>query len=54
MSLVIKTGDIFLSIWSENKKIEYKFEQTPDYLFIISLTRILVIIACIIFKFWQK
>ena len=44
----------FISIRTENKNLEYKFEQIADYLFIISLIGIFGIIAFIIINFWQK
>ncbi len=52
--LTISSVFSFISIRSENKKLEQRLEQVADYLFIISLIGILGIIAFIIIKFWQK
>jgi len=42
----------FVSIRSENKIREYKFEKVADYLFIISLLGIFSIIVFLIINFW--
>jgi len=43
----------FISIKTENKEKEYKFEQIADYLFISSLIGILGIVVFIIAEFWK-
>lgn len=52
--LTVSSVFSFISIRTQNKTREYKFEQIADYLFIISLIGIFGIIAFIIINFWQK
>lgn len=42
----------FLSIKTENAKLEYRLETLADYIFLTSLIFIFGIIAIIIFNFW--
>ena len=44
----------FISIRTENKKKEYRFELIADYLFILSLLGIFGIIVFIIINFWNQ
>jgi hypothetical protein len=51
--LAVSSVFSFISIKTENKPWEIKFEQIADYLFIISLIGIIGIIVSMIFNFWK-
>jgi predicted membrane channel-forming protein YqfA (hemolysin III family) len=44
----------FISIRSQNKKIEYKLERIADYFFLTALLGIFGIIVFLIINFWGK
>lgn len=52
--LTISSFYLFISILTENKKQEKKFEKIEDYLFIISLIGILSIIVLRLINLWNK
>ncbi|MBL0300478.1 MAG: hypothetical protein IPQ23_02070 [Cytophagaceae bacterium] len=51
--LAISSFFSFVSIKTENKKMEYRYEQIADYLFLGSLLGIFGIIVFILFNFWK-
>ncbi len=51
--LAISSFLSFVSIKTENKKMEYRYEQIADYLFLGSLLGIFGIIVFILFNFWK-
>lgn len=52
--LALSTMFSFVSIRTQNERLERFFEKSADYLFLIALAGIFIIISVVMINFWNK